>query len=134
MTILASIELTPGMGGILGVILAVFGLAGVIAGVAGYFRASYAKARIEALNGDIEERDRRHELLKDELAEERTAREETDRKLQAETTARQVLERVVTGKQELEEIASILRVMDQRGVSIQQIINAIATAVGAVGE
>lgn len=119
------------LGGIVGIVLAIFGAAGMLAGVAGYTRGSSAKSRIEALNGDIVERDRRHELLRSELGEERQARQETDRKLQAETAARTILQDVVTGKQDWAEITAILRVMDERGVNIQQVLDSIATATGA---
>jgi DNA-binding TFAR19-related protein (PDSD5 family) len=108
--------------GALELILAIVGILGTIAGGAGYFNANYAKSRIEALNGDLEERDRRYDTLKDDyedlerrFTEEQHKREESDQKVK-------VLEKVVTGKQELDEIANVLRVHENRARSIEQSI------------
>ena len=113
--------------GVVALILAIVGIAGAFAGVAGYTKGSYAKARIEALNGEVLELQRQRD-------EEKTARQETDRKLQAETDARKILQDVVTGKQDWGEITAILHVMDERGINIQHVLDSIAAATGAVGE
>jgi hypothetical protein len=124
--VLAATEVgTPG--GIVGVILAILGIAGSLTGIAGYTRGSYAKSRIEALNGEVTELQRQRD-------EEKTARQETDRKLQAETEARKTLQDVVTGKQDWAEITAILRQMDQRGINIQHVLQSVAAVTGAADQ
>jgi predicted nucleic acid-binding Zn-ribbon protein len=103
-------------------VLAVIGILGALAGAAGYFNANYAKSRIAALNGDLEEQDRRYDTLKQDytalelrLNLETKAREDSDNKVA-------VLEKVVTGAKELEEIAGILRTHDERAKNIESIV------------
>ena len=52
---------------LLGIIGSVFGLLSLVAGAAVYLRASYAKARIDALNAEIEEEKRRRGSLQEDL-------------------------------------------------------------------
>lgn len=54
---------------VLGIIGALFGILGLIAGAAVYLRASYAKARIDALNGEIQEEQRRSARLREDVTD-----------------------------------------------------------------
>jgi predicted nucleic acid-binding Zn-ribbon protein len=54
---------------LLGLVGTLFGVLSLIAGAAVYLRASYAKARIDALNAEIDEEKRRSSQLRIDLGE-----------------------------------------------------------------
>lgn len=54
---------------LVGIIGGIFGILSLIAGAAVYLRASYAKARIEALNSEVVEEKRRAEGLRRDVAD-----------------------------------------------------------------
>jgi predicted nucleic acid-binding Zn-ribbon protein len=89
---------------LLGVIGGVFGILSLIAGAAVYLRASYAKARIDALNGEIEEAARRENVMRVELTDTRTR----VKVLEAKNAA---LEELVTQRAQLEGLKESITLM-----------------------
>jgi predicted nucleic acid-binding Zn-ribbon protein len=89
---------------LLGVIGGVFGILSLIAGAAVYLRASYAKARIDALNGEIEEAARRETVMRTELSDARTRL----KVLEAKNAA---LEELVTQRAQLEGLKESITLM-----------------------
>jgi hypothetical protein len=123
-----TIDLTSLPGIITASILLISGAAGAL----GFFRATLAKARIEALNGELEEQGRRYNGLKEDLATEKHDREETDNQLTVAKARIKILEEALSGKKEFAEIASVLRTHDQRAQNIERLIIAVAEKEGVL--
>lgn len=72
-----------------------------LASAAAFYRANLAKAQIAALRGDRDDLQERCDRFKEEITEVKAD-------LQAEKTAREVLERAVTGRDLMEELRAEL--------------------------
>lgn len=103
------------VGTIIGAILLVGTLAAVV-------RANLAKAQVEALRGDRDDLLKRVEILERDRAADKAAHDSVARDLAEERRARQVLERVVTGREQLDQITTLLLQHDQRVDGIRQTI------------
>lgn len=116
------------------VILAILGIIAVLAGMVGFARGSFAKAQIAALRGDrddLAERVRIVEDAKEKLEVDFEAYKVTAAAdLHEETARREALELVVTGKQELQQVITILDAHDRRAVHIEEVVVDIAAKVG----
>jgi cell division protein FtsB len=79
-----------------------------LASAVSYFRANYAKAQITALRGDRDDQAQRIERLDAENHRQSEQIKEMKVELVAERAARQALEKVVTGRDLLEELKTEL--------------------------
>lgn len=101
--------------GVLGFVLLIFTVLSLVVGAAGYYKGAATKSRIEALRGDLTDATNRHTKLKEDF-------DEAQQKQKEQAAVIDHLNDMVTGKQELHEIASILHTMDQRGKDIQNMM------------
>jgi hypothetical protein len=86
---------------LVGITVAVFGLIVLVAAAIAVARTSFARAQIEALRGDRDDLITRVQMLEAENVRVSDA-------LKTEREARKVLERVVTGKEQLEHLQSTM--------------------------
>lgn len=114
---------------LLQLLVAIFGLVVIAAAVLAFFRASFAKQQIELLRGERDDANSKIARLQTDLNEERKIREALEKKVS-------VLERVVTGKEQLDHIQATLdshdRKVDERHVALIRIIEDTRSSVGNV--
>jgi chromosome segregation ATPase len=94
----------------------------ILAGAVAVVRSSYAKARIEALQGDRDDLIERLNETRVEYGECKFKYEQLKVQLDGESHARKALEEVVTGKKELEAVLGILTKHDERTVRIETMV------------
>jgi biopolymer transport protein ExbB/TolQ len=108
-------------------ILAILTFIALAAGVVGYARANFAKAQIEALRGDRDDLLTRVQILENDKVR-------TDAALLAEQGKVAALEKVVTGKEDLEHIQASLTEHDQlmrdQATKIMENLTLILAAIG----
>lgn len=115
-----------------GWIIVVFGLFSailVIAGAFAVFRAQYFRTQLDDLRGDRDDLTKRIERLEQESADKDKTLAEVQLALKTEQDKVKVLEGVVSGKEQLENIEHALNEMsdkfDNRGIAIQKSLKAI---------
>jgi uncharacterized coiled-coil DUF342 family protein len=105
------------------VVVSIIGVAGAVGIAIAVFRASYAKAQVEGLRGDRDDLIKRVEILEESKKELEVERD----KLSAESAQLKnvvaTLERVVTGREQLDNIVTIL---GQHTDGITQIASGLA--------
>lgn len=127
--------------GILGLIVALFTVASLAAGGAGYYKGSSAKSRLEARDDDIAAWEVRYNALKEDLAREKIDREhDKEVATNAQTllssqlnTANQRIQNladVVKAQDTLTEIAGTLQTHDKRAKNIEKLTIEVAKKVG----
>lgn len=99
-----------------------------LASAAAFYRANLAKAQIAALRGDRDDLQDRCDRFKEEITEVKAD-------LLAETTARQVLERAVTGRDLMEELKAELSEHHEAAMrGLRQISETMGEAVDVLTE
>lgn len=94
--------------GVITAVEAVFGLIVVLAAALAVARANYAKTQITALRGDVDDLSNRNQRLADELIIERSNLAAVQKELETERSKVSVLEKVITGRDKLEDISKTL--------------------------
>lgn len=94
---------------IVGIVLLITSLAGAVA----LFRVSLAKSQIEGLRGDRDDLIARNRRQEEEIEELRAGNKVRDATIKQQSEKIQMLERVVTGREQLEALATQLRLHDE---------------------
>lgn len=94
------------LGGLLGIIIGLFGFVSFIAAAVAVARASYAKATVEALRGDRDDLQARVVILENENVRINT-------ELETEKAKTKVLEGITVGKEQLARIEELLKALDK---------------------
>lgn len=108
-------------------VLGILGCISLVAGTVPFFRAGYSKALTDALRGDRDDLQKRVEIVEYELAAEKRER------VLAETKA-SVLEKVVTGRDQLERVLNLLEGRTPMFGEIQRELAGIAATLTHIQE
>lgn len=95
----------PGWVSFIGALLV---LVATLAAVVAVARVSYNETRIKGLLGDVEDRDRRLDIVRSDLADTNAKLEKVVLELRAEKSKVRVLEGLVTGKEQLDHLQASL--------------------------
>lgn len=110
----------------LSLVIGVLGAIALIAGLVPYFRAGWMKSSIEALRGDRDDLKERVEIVESDLASEKRKTADLQQRLTERDAAMVVLEKVVTGRDQLERVLNLLEGRTPMFGEIQTELAAIA--------
>lgn len=106
--------------GVLGTIVGAILIVGTLVAVV---RANLAKAQVEALRGDRDDLMTRVQILEQNHEDEKERANRLEARVAEEVRAREVLERLVTGHDDIQNLAQQVAAHDERAVEIARAVN-----------